>query len=326
MMSDAVQSPSNNLIRTGESSLPNSTNLLVNLSNMAVIRELAGPPSLTTGLLCAFLIGFTNYITFQSTTGPTTTSQPPRTLSDLAPPCCRLAFEHSYGLIDDIPDATWREHYQQPSLNPRRYGDARGPNDVNSHIPTYYIFEQLDPWFSCPGRHRLGGLGDGPKFTCNPHRVKELMEQRDTLAGSQPKAPRLGLASALTLGRSKSDKPYDCLVYSFLGGKRDNYRWEESLAELLDGRCEIHIFDFELTHGKSEWTNNALYRNVVFHPWRLHSSQGSSSYFEGTGGVSTADHTALSFRDVQHRLGHEGRTIDLFKMDCIGCEWCVNCK
>jgi hypothetical protein len=43
-----------------------------------------------------------------------------------------LAFEESFGFIDDIRNATWIRFYKNPSLNPRLYRNESVP-DNNSH-------------------------------------------------------------------------------------------------------------------------------------------------------------------------------------------------
>ena len=233
-----------------------------------------------------------------------------------APECCHLAYEHSFGLFDDIADHEWREFYQKPSLNPVRYYNPTSPNSNAFQNPTLWVFENYDPWFHCPRQHRLGGLGDGPKYMCDPDRLNRLFETRvrKTAAERRQLPPQPFLAAAHSNKNNHLEKP--CLVYSFVDGNRDNYRWEESLAELVPNKCEIHIFDSsrKAPHENPLWPHNNDRNSIHFHPWALTSSQTTSS-------VETAITVRVSFGEIRKRLDHEGRTIDFFKMDCGGCEW-----
>jgi hypothetical protein len=71
--------------------------------------------------------------------------------------------------------------------------------------------------------------------------------------------------------------------------------------------CEIHIFDpnnFEVLGLEA--------KNMYYHQWSLTSND--PSYKVNRDGY-------YSLQEIQERLGHEGHTIDIFKIDCEGCEW-----
>lgn len=101
----------------------------------------------------------------------------------------------------------------------------------------------------------------------------------------------------------------DCLVYSV--GSRGEYKFEDGLIDFLGDKrqCEIHVFDpdpkFDREINKD--------KNIVYHSFGLKSSYRASRTWGG-----------LEFRtifEVLHLLGHENRRIDIFKVDCEGCEW-----
>lgn len=100
------------------------------------------------------------------------------------------------------------------------------------------------------------------------------------------------------------------LVYSI--GSRGNFRWELGLYEQLGPLCEIHVFDF----GDFEDASLTA-KNIHFHQWGL----GSSYSPDYRRRAIERGVPFLPFQEIQKRLGHENRTIDLFKIDCESCEW-----
>ena len=99
-----------------------------------------------------------------------------------------------------------------------------------------------------------------------------------------------------------------CLVYSF--GSHGNYAFERGISERL--QCEIHTFD-PFTLG-----TKPLDDNIHTHPW----------------GISLKDHitaplpwwknerkTMKSLTSITKELGHEGRVINVLKVDVDGIEF-----
>jgi hypothetical protein len=149
-------------------------------------------------------------------------------------------------------------------------------------------------------------LGDGPKWTCDIDRVgvqAARRKQADTSPASSP-----------------SDK--HCLIYSI--GSNGDYQWEDAVRETLKdsagGGCEIHIFD----PGNFDRGVNNTINGMVYHKWGL-----ASSYETTANNLVTKRRKRRksiethSFPEIQKLLGHEGRTIDILKIDCEGCEWYV---
>ena len=91
----------------------------------------------------------------------------------------------------------------------------------------------------------------------------------------------------------------ECLVYSV--GSMNDFRFEEAILEISED-CEIHVFDHTVPNptGKPP--------GVHFHPWGLDS-------------VTETDGMLKSLADIVKLLGHEGRKMNIFKIDCEGCEW-----
>ena len=112
-----------------------------------------------------------------------------------------------------------------------------------------------------------------------------------------------------------------CLVYSV--GSAGNFDFEVGLHEIAP-KCEIHTFDpsiftTNLLQYKAEWF-------VSLHQWGLKASYSALDNMTDTG-YSDNLKGALSMlelktlKETMKELGHEDRTIDVFKIDCEGCEW-----
>jgi hypothetical protein len=117
-----------------------------------------------------------------------------------------LAFEQSLGYFDDIPDEAWKEMRDRARKTPR-YRNVTYPEDGYDRAGWWYS-HNLQPNFSCFNMERVGGLDDGPKWTCDPYR---LLQRKN------------------------------CLIYSI--GSAGQYQWEQGLVQRLGSHCEIHVFD-----------------------------------------------------------------------------------
>jgi hypothetical protein len=100
-----------------------------------------------------------------------------------------------------------------------------------------------------------------------------------------------------------------CLVYSI--GSNGDFQFEVGIASLKKD-CEIHIFDFD--DYEKEMNQAMLLYNVTnlhFHQWGLsHDSKTEDG------------HVYKSLKQSMEDLGHSSRhKIDIFKIDCEGCEW-----
>lgn len=93
-----------------------------------------------------------------------------------------------------------------------------------------------------------------------------------------------------------------CIVYSV--GSNNDFSFEEAVLRDISLDCEIHTFDHTIGSVPSNLPEQG---NMAFHPW----------------GLSRSDRGAnmKSMATIVKALGHEGRTIDILKIDCEGCEW-----
>ena len=100
----------------------------------------------------------------------------------------------------------------------------------------------MEPVFNCLNKQRIGGdgLGDGPKFFCEPMTV--------------------------------ASKP-DCLIYSI--GSNGDFKYEDYWAKLSNNTCEIHTFDF----GEYERPGDKTEKNIHYHRVGLGSSEQAKSRY-----------------------------------------------
>ncbi len=153
-----------------------------------------------------------------------------------------LAYEQSNGFFfQSITNQEWKLR-QQAVRNatfhryvdhPRRHWEK----------PNLWYYNNYDPIFSCPMTKRVRGIGDGPKWTCDPHQLKRI-----------------------AYARKEANAP-PCLLYSI--GSNGNYQWEDGMYEETDGLCEIHVFDYSQNYTRHKNSG----RNIHFHQWGLHGTR-----------------------------------------------------
>jgi len=166
-----------------------------------------------------------------------------------------LASKESFGFFDDVEDATW-QLYQEKARNETIYMNPNNPNAGLDTDPALWLLNNVDPIFTCPHLRRVGGHGDGPKWTCDPHRLK---------------------------------KKSDCLIYSF--GSSGEYSFEDGLYELFKDEnntnpCEIHVFDPDPKYARA---NDPQTKNIHYHAWGLKSSYEASAAWGGFEFLSIQD-------------------------------------
>lgn len=97
-----------------------------------------------------------------------------------------------------------------------------------------------------------------------------------------------------------------CLVYSV--GSANDFSFGEGVWKDVSPECEIHTFDPTIGDRPS---NLPVGKNIQFHPWGL--------AFKDDGAYRTLP-------SIIKELGHTGREIDIFKIDCESCEWTTYTK
>jgi hypothetical protein len=181
-------------------------------------------------------------------------------------PSFDLARQESLGFFDDITNEEWKRMQEKArAMYPNTYDDPKR----NTRLPAKWFQNNYEPDFVCRHERRIGKLGDGGKWVCDPHRIQAKK---------------------------------DCLIYSV--GSNGDASFERAVQSDIGSHCEIHTFDF----GDYNATVVEQAPGVVYHRWGL-----SDTTSDGVRKFKTMQETV-------ELLGHTGRTIDIFKIDCEGCE------
>eukprot|EP00980_Cylindrotheca_fusiformis_P025272 scaffold13380_cov110-Cylindrotheca_fusiformis.AAC.6 len=94
----------------------------------------------------------------------------------------------------------------------------------------------------------------------------------------------------------------DCLIYSV--GSNNDFSFEREVKNVIGSHCEIHTFD------PADYSKRANEEGAIYHQWGISNKNGRN----GKGQVMKTLH------ETAKDLGHLGRTVDVFKIDCEGCE------
>jgi len=215
-----------------------------------------------------------------------------------------LAKKQSFGFFDDISTAKWNKlrdlvahHQDHFDMNdPSVYQSASIGRNIKPpaddfRLPAVWFQSHYEPNFSCMFKVRVGGNGngDGPKWVCDPHRLKIISAERKLKNPTRP----------------------GCIIYSV--GSCGDFSFEEALQNLLGkDTCEIHTFDmddFEDVMPKD--------MNIHFHKWGLANEATSKKENDKKGA-----HIFKTLKETVKELGHDDLpAIDIFKIDCEGCEF-----
>ena len=144
------------------------------------------------------------------------------------------------------------------------------------------IFDLFEPQWTCPYENRVGkDFGDGGKFVCGSERY---FEQKSS-----------------------------CLIYSI--GSSGDFSFEVDVLKRYGRKCELHTFDPTGDTGK--WAEEGKQVGTQFHPWGLSHVDASNR----NNPLLSQSNPMMPLGEIVERLGHSGRTIDVLKIDCEGCEY-----
>lgn len=206
-----------------------------------------------------------------------------------------LALKQSYGLMTDVSQSSWK--MMQDRVQHRQ--NHAFPEDPHKHAedpPSWWNYN-YDPEFTCMHEERVGGAGDGPKWVCNPARLREIGMTRMQQEGQ------------------------GCLIYSV--GSQGDFTFETGMLDKLgsDAPCEIHIFDME---DFSEKIPQQYRHQIHFHAWGFKRHGAPDPKLPVMNKWRDTDVSKFVFHSLQETidiLGHHGRVMDIFKIDCEGCEY-----
>ncbi|KAG7366630.1 methyltransferase domain containing protein [Nitzschia inconspicua] len=219
----------------------------------------------------------------------------------------RQAFEESLGFFDDINSRDW-ELLRNITMGRVNNANPQRPLAQSWRASQWYQ-TNWDPDFSCRHDTKIG-IGDGGKWICDPHRLASQSRRRMEQYQNER---RMGNYKT---GEIRSG----CLIYSI--GSEGDFRFEEGFQDAFPGTCEIHTFDF--TNYSANVPQN---KNIHFHHWGLKASYKEDKAKYEISGFGPPSPRLLgtwpfkTFQETIRELGHEGRPIDIFKIDCEGCEW-----
>ena len=201
-----------------------------------------------------------------------------------------LAARESLGFFKDIPDKAWKRHKKRFQLTQPNVDYVQ--IERKARHPVYFWAANFEPEFTCPHEFRLGKLGDGGKWACDPHRILEDIgtadEEHDVVKKKYINAKGT------------------CLVYSV--GSNGHYQFETEVLNHVSPECEIHTFDCnDNRRGKVFFAPEAEKIGVKFH----HYGVGKRIYAQNF----------KNFTEIAKDLGHENRVVDLMKIDCEHCEY-----
>lgn len=206
-----------------------------------------------------------------------------------------VARRESYGFFEDIPSSHWalmkQRVRERQNHNDRKHGQRS--KIIFLDQPEAWYQNNWEPDFTCQHERKVGGMGTGAKWICDPHRIPRASKQR-------------------VIADSNSNNNNGCLIYSF--GAMGDLKLEYGLRETLGpATCEIHIFDnsrhFQSYKDAPNLTDD--YHNVHFHPWSLEGSE-----------KPTDSRRFMTLQETVEHLGHSKRVIDVFRLKCAdGCEW-----
>lgn len=169
-------------------------------------------------------------------------------------------------------------------------------DDIPSHTWTL-MKKRIGHLHSIPGFSQTDYRNKYPGFYYQYHNEPDFTCQHEMRIGNQ------GDGGKWVCDPHRITAQKSCLVYSV--GSRGDFSFEEYVLKEIDPNCEIHTFDLEDFAAKAEPYG------IHFHTWGF--------------GLDTVEHNPKflikSLQRTVEELGHAGRVIDIFKIDCDNCEW-----
>jgi hypothetical protein len=206
------------------------------------------------------------------------TEQPQKHQQDGAMDDFQLAYDESYGFFDDITSRDWE-------LKKSKFRDIY-PNTHTKELPSMLRNKRIDANAFFQNYFE-------PDFTC-PH------ERRLGNNGDGGK----WVCDPHRLQKKTKQGDDGCLIYSI--GSNGDPSWENATRDFIGSHCEIHVFDMD------NYTEIVESTGAMFHQW------GISDNTTTRKAPGRKIYKYKTLQDTIDELGHAGRTIDIFKIDCEG--------
>ena len=259
----------------------------------------------------------------------------------------KMAQDQSFGYFTDIPLKNWIRIKERVRVTPHHSTFGATTTVEEGHQiadklrfindPNAWYHYNWNPDFTCLHEMKVGAsssLGDGPKWVCDPTRIVPLARQR---VDSRNKL----LLSSSTISRQPPKNTNGCLIYS-IGVNDQSLSFEVGIQKLLtqyaaqttttttttrsssnqdydesnhknEPFCEIHVFD------PNQWDVQLpdIPDGVYYHPWGIKASSRNDGTNKNR--MKNTHDDMVYFRtlaDTVKLLGHEGKSIDILKVDC----------
>ena len=238
----------------------------------------------------------------------------PRKASIAAERDFELAWIQSAGFFDDVPSSEWKDKRERAQSTPSHNDAGLGMRSefVSRDRPAVWYQNNWDPTFTCPEERRVGAGGDGGKWVCDPHRIREAAERRmKTGSGGGNGCLAYTIGIGVEGGGVRAGKKKGTGEEMGTEAQKFDLNFELALLDELGGAgsCEIHVFDSRASD--LSLLPSRLPKDIIFHPWSV----------EGEADRPLGRRDRLTLSETLQRLGHTGHTIDVFKVDCESCEW-----
>lgn len=196
----------------------------------------------------------------------------------------RLSLQESFGFFDES-DTDWqiRKQIHHMVLSKQKQIDKAFQQCQLGHA--FWHFNYMAS-FQCAHAAPIGNF-----LVCDPHKITKKASVA-AAAGKQ-----------------------DCLVYSV--GSDGIFTFEEDVLESIYPECDIHTFDpFPISHYLGEGAQPPKFVSYHAYPVGAVVKENRMGPFKAE---DVPDGKSVS--TIVEELGHKGRAIDMFKINCEGCEY-----
>ena len=189
-----------------------------------------------------------------------------------------LANDQSSGFFDDISNADWKRSQE--------IAHKTFPNHYRKDLLTHATTLKDNKW---------------DKSRSNWWNAENFQEEFHCQYSQRIPSDSNGDGPKWVCDPHRIAKQKSCLVYSV--GSNGNVMFEKGMKEQVSQDCEIHTFDPGTYNKRNGNFAEALEGYAAFHNWGLDTETNAR------GKMKTLQQTVKD-------LGHEGRQIDVFKIDC----------